>query len=60
MKIVRAWMVLVLILLVGLLPIAAGAHESATQETIEENWVEGVPTPWFCLMPPVAWVCVPP
>lgn len=61
MKTMRAWIMLVLVLVVGLAPIAASADDrGAVQTAVEDNWVEGVPTPWFCLFPPFSAICVPP
>lgn len=61
MKTLRAWILLVMVLLVGLVPIAASADDrGAVQQTVDDNWVEGVPTPWFCLWPPLSGICVPP
>lgn len=61
MKTLRAWLLMVFVLVVAMTPIAATADDrGAVQQTVEDNWVEGVPTPWFCLFPPVGFICVPP
>jgi hypothetical protein len=61
MKQMRAWIILIVVLLMAVVPMAAQADDrGAVQRTVEDNWVEAVPTPWFCLQPPLSSVCFPP
>ena len=39
---------------------AASASVRETWGSIEDEWPEEVPTPWFCAGHPPAYVCVPP
>lgn len=61
MKTMRAWTLMVLVLILALAPMMAQADDrGAVQQTVEDNWVDEVPTPWFCLFPPFSAICVPP
>jgi ABC-type sugar transport system substrate-binding protein len=61
MKTMRAWMMLIAALVLALAPLAAQADDrGVVQQTVEDNWVEEVPTPWVCLFPPFSGICFPP
>lgn len=61
MRTLRTWTLMVLVVLAAMMPIAATADDrGVVQQTVEDNWVEEIPDPWFCLFPPVGFICVPP
>lgn len=61
MKTIRAWMLLALVVLAAMMPIAANADDrGVAQQTVEDNWVDEVPTPWFCVIEHPVGVCFPP
>lgn len=58
----KAWMLIAAALLMALMPLAAAADDDrgAVQTTVEDNWPDEVPTPWFCLIHHPVSVCFPP
>ena len=61
MRTLRAWMLCIVVLVIAMAPVAVAADDRhPVRAAVEDNWVEPLPDPWFCLFPPVGWICFPP